>query len=559
MSATPSYDALVQQVANLEKRIEELQKVEAAFQRINDEDMQHQALLSQILANIPGEIYLITESCDLLYVNSSMEKINGPVNHRKCYAYIFGRQTICPWCRSSELFAGDKPIRWICESANDGKAYDVFENVVKNTGFDSVKVKISFLRDITKSMLTARELQSRTQLLDAIINNSTALIYVKDCNGGYMLANQQFTKLFKPRQEAVEGKTDLDLFSRRDATRFQDNDKAVLTANQVMTFEEKLSDEVTEHDYLSIKFPICDDQGIPYAVGGITTNITDRKLMEQALLDRNEQILSLINATPDIICFKDGEGRWLLANEADLQLFQLQDVDYLGKTDAQLAEYSAFYREAFLACQASDEISWREKNISRCLEKIPRPDGGIKTYDIIKVPLFHANGKRKGLVIIGHDITEAIQASEELQRKNKEIHDTNIALRVLLDQQKGSQEQLEQLVLANLQRLVFPYMELLGHTQLEAEGQEYVNMISAHLHSLMDSFCRRLDDPSIGLTPKELLVADMVRQGKSSADIAKLLKLTIRTVEVYRNIIRKKLKISGKKINLHGYLQKKFS
>jgi DNA-binding CsgD family transcriptional regulator len=110
----------------------------------------------------------------------------------------------------------------------------------------------------------------------------------------------------------------------------------------------------------------------------------------------------------------------------------------------------------------------------------------------------------------------------------------------------------------NLKRLVFPYMELLGHTKLEEEGREYMNLISAHLHSLMDSFCRRLDDPSIGLTPKELLVADMVKKGKSSAEIAKLLNLTIRTVEVYRNIIRKKLKISGKKINLHVYLQKKF-
>ncbi|MBU4394727.1 MAG: helix-turn-helix transcriptional regulator, partial [Proteobacteria bacterium] len=89
--------------------------------------------------------------------------------------------------------------------------------------------------------------------------------------------------------------------------------------------------------------------------------------------------------------------------------------------------------------------------------------------------------------------------------------------------------------------------------------REYLQLITAHLNTLMDSCCTKLDSPCIGLTPKELLVTDMIRHGKSSADIAKLLNLTIRTVEVYRNTIRKKLKICGKKINLHGYLKEKFS
>ena len=83
-------------------------------------------------------------------------------------------------------------------------------------------------------------------------------------------------------------------------------------------------------------------------------------------------------------------------------------------------------------------------------------------------------------------------------------------------------------------------------------------MVTAHLDSLVDSFCNSLDDPSIGLTPKELLVADLVRQGKNSAEIAKLLGLTVRTVEVYRCSIRKRLKISGKKIKLEKYLKEKF-
>jgi PAS domain S-box-containing protein len=137
------------------------------------------------------------------------------------------------------------------------------------------------------------------------------------------------------------------------------------------------------------------------------------------LLDRNEQMFSLINATSDIIYLKDGEGRWLLANKAGLQLFALEGIDYIGKTDAQLAEHSRFYRDAFLTCEKTDEIAWNRRTLSREQEKVPQPSGQTKVYDTIKVPLYHPDGRRKGLVIIGRDVTEDIQAREELRRKNK--------------------------------------------------------------------------------------------------------------------------------------------
>lgn len=136
-----------------------------------------------------------------------------------------------------------------------------------------------------------------------------------------------------------------------------------------------------------------------------------KKLQEQ-----EEQLRTLINSTPDIICFKDGEGRWLEANEADLELFCLKGVDYKGKTDIELAEYThPIYKQAFLTCKETDEKAWQAKGISRGEEIIPRPDGTVKIYDVIKVPLFEPNGKRKGLVVLGRDITERKKAEAERQ------------------------------------------------------------------------------------------------------------------------------------------------
>jgi len=127
------------------------------------------------------------------------------------------------------------------------------------------------------------------------------------------------------------------------------------------------------------------------------------------------QLRTLIDAMPDIVCFKDGSGRWLEANRFDLDLFQLEGVDYRGKTDSELAPFSAFYREAFMTCEATDERAWQSGSLSRCQESIPRPDGSEMVFDVIKVPTFDQDGGRKGLIVVGRDITQAQLATGELK------------------------------------------------------------------------------------------------------------------------------------------------
>ncbi len=154
-------------------------------------------------------------------------------------------------------------------------------------------------------------------------------------------------------------------------------------------------------------------------IHGAVVDITQRKEAEEALKESEERLRALINSTPDIICFKDGQGCWLEANQADLKLFQLEHVNYRGKKDSELAEYTPFYRDALMTCEATDELAWKKGKISRGNKVIPRPDGSVKIYDVIKVPLFNEDGSRKGLVVIGRDITERIQAEEAL-RENEE-------------------------------------------------------------------------------------------------------------------------------------------
>ncbi len=140
------------------------------------------------------------------------------------------------------------------------------------------------------------------------------------------------------------------------------------------------------------------------------------KLLEQArdelalsnsiIAEHEERLSLLINALPDIICFKDGFGRWLIANQSDLELFNLVGIDYKGKTDIDLIPFSPSNDIAFRACVVSDEEAWQQRKITRSDETIVDPLGKERVFDVIKIPLFQPDGNRKALIVIGRDITE---------------------------------------------------------------------------------------------------------------------------------------------------------
>ncbi len=201
---------------------------------------------------------------------------------------------------------------------------------------------------------------------------------------------------------------------------------------------------------------LLNDDNEPVGIIGISRDITERKRTEreleryrehleevvaerttflqeeikeheqtmEALQVSEERLRTLINSTPDIICFKDGNGRWLEANDADLELFALTDVDYRDKTDLELAEFTdPIYKEAFLGCEVSDEETWESASLMRGVEIIPTVDGEEKVYDIVKVPLFEQDGSRKGLVVLGRDITERDRTERELQKYRERLEE----------------------------------------------------------------------------------------------------------------------------------------
>ncbi len=156
---------------------------------------------------------------------------------------------------------------------------------------NAIKQQIRTLQTENAERLRAEaELHRSRQQLQAIIDNSPAIIYLKDLQGRYLLINHQYERLFHISKRAIVGRTDYDIFPEDLAEAFQINDQKVITANMPQNLEESVPHEDGLHTYLSIKFPLYDSSGKMYGVCGVSTDITERKNAEDLLKHYNQQL-----------------------------------------------------------------------------------------------------------------------------------------------------------------------------------------------------------------------------------------------------------------------------
>ena len=169
-------------------------------------------------------------------------------------------------------------------------------------------------------------------------------------------------------------------------------------------------DDVNERDW-----SLPETQALQ-AAGAALGEAIRRTAAEEKLRESEERLRTLIDASPDPIYLKDGEGHWLIVNRTGLAAFDLEGAAWQGKNEAALAEMKPAFRQALLTCRDTDEAAWLAGTVCRADEVIQGPEGGTSTFDVIKAPTFWPDGRRKALVVIGRDITERVAAERELHR-----------------------------------------------------------------------------------------------------------------------------------------------
>jgi PAS domain S-box-containing protein len=161
----------------------------------------------------------------------------------------------------------------------------------------------------------------REAQLDAILDNSTAIIWLKDRKGRYMLVNRRFEALFHVQRETLVGKTDYDIFPSYLADGFRANDRRVLKERQPLEIEEVTPQDDGDHTYMTVKFPLFDGTGEPYGVCGISTDISSRKQAERELKDSKDRVGQIIDQALDGFVSMDSDGLVTAWNRSAEEIF----------------------------------------------------------------------------------------------------------------------------------------------------------------------------------------------------------------------------------------------
>jgi PAS domain S-box-containing protein len=375
-----------------------------------------------ILAGLADALSVQDENLTVLFQNEVGIAWFGDQRGKKCFeAYACGKGP-CLQCPVLESLSSDQCVRREVHLKHDRtpRWVDVVASPFRDPNSGSALV-LEVLRDVTAQKESERIVLESEARYRRIFHNIQDVYIETAMDGTVLEISPQVEELFggRHKREDIIGTSILDFYEDREARgRFL---SALGESGRIEDYEIVLKPPHGEPVACSISARLeRTSQGKSGKVVGTLRDISARRLAEQSAKETALRLGTLINASPDFICFKDGQGRWLEVNKAGAELFCLEGVPCQGKTDAELASAThPIYREAFLGCSQSDEVAWSQSQPSRGEEVIPLPQGGERYFDVIKVPILSVDGKREALIVLGRDIThrkraeEAVRESEE--------------------------------------------------------------------------------------------------------------------------------------------------
>jgi DNA-binding CsgD family transcriptional regulator/GAF domain-containing protein len=159
-----------------------------------------------------------------------------------------------------------------------------------------------------------------------------------------------------------------------------------------------------------------------------------------------------------------------------------------------------------------------------------------------------------GIIELRNTQQKLEERGAELEIKSRDLEELNIALRVLLKQRDEDKTALEDNFLSNIRHLVQPYLERVKNSGLNEKQQSYIKILESNIDDIISPLARKLNSGHLNLSALEIQVANLIMDGRRTKEIASLLNLSAKTIEVHRKNIRKKLGLTNKKTNLRTHL-----
>jgi PAS domain S-box-containing protein len=281
------------------------------------------------------------------------------------------------------------------------------------------------------------------------------------------------------------------------------------------------------------------------------------------LRESEEKFTTIFQNANDEIIYVGADGTIIDINHKVEDIFGYRREEAIGK---KFYEFDVLSPEEWqrLIDETQSLLSGKTST-TQVLQFEARRKGGEKIYLEVNPRLIKRDGKTIGILAIIRDISTRKREEELLRRHTEQLdkllkertlnlEELNAALKVILKQVEEVKAEIQDKITFNITEFVMPYLEKLKKTRLEDIQQTYLNNLEENLKDIASPFLHGMSAKYIKFTPTEIQVANLVKQGKTTKEIADTLFMSPRTIETHRYNIRSKLGLKSKKLNLRTYL-----
>jgi PAS domain S-box-containing protein len=304
---------------------------------------------------------------------------------------------------------------------------------------------------------------------------------------------------------------------------------------------------------------VRDSKGAILHYEGTSADITERRDAQEKLRESEEKFRLLFDKSADAILLLDGET-YVDCNEAAVRLLKCSSKEQVIGLHPDDLSPERQRDGSLTADEVREKIALALRQGSHRFEWIKRGCDGEELWLDVSLTAIPVRG-RWIIYNLWRDIGDRKRAEEalkerekELERKSVNLEEANAALKVLLKLREDDKKGVEAAVLANIQELVFPYLEKLKNTSLTDNQATFLSIIERNLNHVVSPFLQKMSSGYSHFTPTEIQIANLIKNGKTSKEIANTLNIGTATVHSHRNDIRSKLGLNNKKVNLRSYL-----
>ncbi len=396
--------------------------------------------------------------------------------------------------------------------------------------------------------------------LQKLLDSIPTPIFYKDARGVYLGGNQAFGDFLGRKMEDVVGKTVHDIAPKDLAEKYERADQELFRTGGVQTYESPVMHaDGTRHTVIFYRATLATFLNQDGSLGGLIGSlfdITDLKEAEERLRGSEAKYRRIFENIQDIYYEVGLDGAILEISPSIERYFSFKREDLIGRSVYE------FYADKNRRPDFLREIT--EKGYVRDFEIELRDRQGALFTCSIAAAILPGEGEHPPRIAGSmRDISERKQAEEvlmqreeELSIKSRNLEEVNTALKVLLRQREEDRKEIEENILTNVKTSILPYIEKVKEGPLTHHQKTCLEILEAQMKKIISPFLHRISQACFDLTPQEIRVADFVKNGNTTKEIADILGISLKTVDYHRDNIRRKLGIKNHHTNLRTFLLK---